>query len=377
MLVPTPPAIRPLERVSPTLYEAMLKCSARAAWVASNDRSLIPSHPKALLGTAVHAVVERARAGALSGDSDEAVRTQAVVLFEQRTAELFNAAHPLLRIKFESPDRLPFYYLLEARAAQMAVELARGLTQQRTPAVEGDQLPPRRGTIETALTSADRRVAGRLDFLDQANKRVVDYKFGISGETEQISESEARQLKLYAFLAAENGIAIDAGVIERGDRTKLQLRISHDDAIEEGRRAKDALDSFNTLAGSKFEDVASPSPENCRFCPCIPFCEAFWSKSDPEWSPECGTHIEGVVASVDEAEELLSIHLQVIRGTGRQGDAVVTRLSKDWLVFDGSQVPSDGHTIRITDATYIADSSNPAVFRADRMTTAVWTVRAP
>jgi hypothetical protein len=282
-----------------------------------------------------------------------------------------------LRVKFDSPDRLPFYYLLEARAAQMAVELACGLTQQRTPAAERGRPPPRRNTAEATLTSADRRVTGRLDFLDQANKRVVDYKFGVSGETEQISESEARQLKLYAFLAAENGIAIDAGVIERGDRTRLQLPISHDDAVEEGRRAEDALDSFNTLAGSKFEDVASPSRENCRFCPCIPFCEAFWSRSDPEWSPECGIHIEGVVASVDEGEELLSIHLQVTRGTGRQGDAVVTRLSKDWLVFDGSQVPPDGHTIRITDATYVADSANPAVFRADRLATAVWTIPAP
>jgi hypothetical protein len=349
----------------------MLKCSARAAWVGSNGRSLIPTHPKAILGTAV---VESARAGMLSGDSDEAVRAQAVALFEQRIAKLFDAAHPLLRVKFESPDRLPFYYLLEARAAQMAVELARGPRQQRTPPAEGDQLLPRRNTIEATLTSGDRRVAGRLDFLDQTKKRVVDYKFGVSGETEQISESEARQLKLYAFLAAENGIAVDTGVIERGDRTKLQLRISHDDAIEEGKRAKDALDSFNTLAGSKFEDAASPSRENCRFCPCIPFCEAFWSRSDPEWSPECGTHIEGVVASVDEAEELLSIHLQVTRGTGRQGDAVVTRLSKDWLVFDGSQLPPDGQTIRITDATYVSDSANPAVFRADRLATAVWTV---
>jgi hypothetical protein len=200
--------------------------------------------------------------------------------------------------------------------------------------------------------------------------------FAASGEFEQISESEARQLKLYAFLAAENGIAIDAGVIERGDRTKLQLRISRDDAIEEGRRAKDVLDSFNSRAGSKFEDVASPSRENCRFCPCIPFCEAFWSRSEPEWSPECGTHIEGVVASVDEAEEL-SVHLQVTRGTGRHGDAVVTRLSKDWLVFDGSLVPTQGDTIRITDANYVADSTNPAVFRADRLATAVWTVPAP
>src|SRR5262245_28538139 len=37
----------------------------------------------------------------------------------------------------------------------------------------------------------------------------------------------------------------------------------------------------------------------------------------------------------------------------RHGDAVVTRLSKDWLVFDGSQVPSDGQTICITDVNYV------------------------
>ncbi len=88
------------------------------------------------------------------------------------------------------------------------------------------------------------------------------------------------------------------------------------------------------------------------------------------------TSEEGVVASVDEGEELLSIHLQVTRGTGRWGNAVVTRLSRDWLVFDGSQVPLDGQTIRVTDAAYVADSANPAIFRADRMVTAVWTIPA-
>ena len=92
-----------------------------------------------------------------------------------------------------------------------------------------------------------------------------------------------------------------------------------------------------------------------------------------EWSSQCGTHVEGVVESV-EGTTLTSINISVTRGTGVRGPAVITRLSRDWVTLIDGDVPQARATIRVVDAAYVADSIGPAVFRADRTTTAVWQI---
>ncbi|MDC0682624.1 PD-(D/E)XK nuclease family protein [Sorangium atrum] len=372
MLVPTPPTIKRIERISPTLYEAAMKCTSRAAWLAGGDGKLVPPHPRALLGTGVHAVLERARAGGVAGTTEDEWRSGAERFFDEKMRQLFAATHPLLHAKFDGPDRLPFYNLFRARAAQMAADAAASLSGRAGHAIarsSGGGL-----AVEAALVSKDGRVAGRADVLDSANATVIDYKTGAAGDSDPVTESELRQLRLYAYLANQNGIAIARGVIERADRSRAEVPISAQDAAEEGRRALVVLDGYNQHAGKPFESGASPSPDACRFCPCIPFCEAFWRTAEPQWIGQCGTHVEGVVESV-EGGELVSINLNATRGTGANGPAVVTRLSREWLTFSGA-IPQPQQTVRVTDAAYVEESTAPAVFRADRVTTAVWTVRS-
>jgi hypothetical protein len=153
----------------------------------------------------------------------------------------------------------------------------------------------------------------------------------------------------------------------------VEVPISSEDAADEGRRALAVLDEYNQYAGKSFESGASPSPNSCRFCPCIPFCDAFWNTADSQWSGRCGTHVEGLVESV-EGGELVTINMNVTRGTGPTGPAAVTRLSREWLTFPGAAVPRPQDTVRVTETTYVKDSTAPAVFRADRITTAVWTL---
>ena len=368
MLVPTPPIIQKIKRISPTLYDAAMKCMARAAWLAGGDRKLLPAHPRALLGISVHAVLERARTGGIAAGSDDARRADAESLFDQKMRELFAASHPLLHAKFDGPDRLPFYNLFRARAAQMAVDATVGSQRSGQPVLRAATGGV---TVEAALVSKDGRVAGRADVLDAANATVVDYKTGVAANSGAVTDSEARQLRLYAHLANENGIAITRGVIERADRTRAEVHISPQQAAEEGRRARGVLDSYNQHAGEPFHRAASPSPDACRFCPCIPFCEAFWKSGELGWSGQCGTHVEGVVESVEGAA-LVSINLNVTRGTAVRGAAVVTRLSRDWLTVSGGALPEPQQTVRVTDAAYVEESGAPAVFRADRITTVVW-----
>lgn len=371
MLVPTPPTIKKIDRISPTLYEAAMKCASRAAWLADGDRKLLPPHPRALLGIGAHAVLERARSRGLAGSSDDERRSDAERFFDEKMRELFAATHPLLHAKFDRPDRLPFYNLFRARAAQMAADAAASFGGRAGQAAARSAIGG--VAVEAALASKDGRIAGRADVLDAANATVIDYKTGVAGDSGPLTDSELRQLRLYAYLANENGVSIKRGVIERADRSRADIPISAQDAAEEARRALVVLDEYNQHAGKPFESGASPSPDACRFCPCIPFCEAFWRAAEPHWSGQCGTHVEGVVESV-EGGQLVSINLNITRGTGAKGAAVVTRLGREWLTISGAGTPQPQRTVRVTDAAYVEESTAPAVFRADRITTAVWTV---
>src|SRR5438105_393485 len=124
MLVPSPPPMKKLERISPTVYEAAMKCPARAAWVANGDRNVVPPHPRSLLGIGVHAILERAGTGGFAGESEDARRAAAERAFDDKMDVLFAATHPLLHAKFEARERLPFYHLYRARAVQMALDLS-------------------------------------------------------------------------------------------------------------------------------------------------------------------------------------------------------------------------------------------------------------
>jgi hypothetical protein len=377
MLVPTPPSITKLERISPTLYEAALKCSARAAWIATGDRKVVPPHPRALLGIGVHAVLERARSGGIAGATEEERRTGAEKEFDDKMREVFSAGHALLQAKFETPERLPFYNLYRARAAQIAGDFAPAAAHQIAASREEGVRTFRSGVaFEPSLRSKDGRIVGRTDVLDAGNEAVVDYKTGNAAGSGVVTDSEARQLRLYAFLAAENGVIVRKGVIERADRSRAEIAITLSEAGEESRRALTVLDDYNRHAGSAFDAAATPSAGNCKFCPCIPFCSAFWVRADESWAPECGTHVEGIVSSA-EGDALVSVNVEVDRGTGIRGPGVVTRMSRDWLVFDGSAIPATGQKVRVTDVGYVSETSSPSVFRADRVTTALWRVAGP
>src|SRR5262249_25331693 len=172
MLVPTPPSIKKIERISPTLYEAAMKCTSRAAWLAGGDRKLLPPHPRALLGIGVHALLERARSGRVSGTTKDERRADAVRSFDEKMRELFAATHPLLHAKFDGPDRLPFYNLFRARAAEMAADGAASSSRRAGQPVRAASGGP---AVEATLVSRDGRLAGRADVLDPASATPTHY----------------------------------------------------------------------------------------------------------------------------------------------------------------------------------------------------------
>lgn len=369
MLVPTPPPIASIERISPTVYEAARRCVARASWAVAGSHARVPPPPRALLGIGAHAIFERARRADLQGGTQEEWKRAADAAFDEKVGILFAEAHPLLRAKFETVEHIPYFHIYRARTALIAATLA--AVAGRRSAASRQAASRRRTHIESLLTSRDGRIAGRPDVVDADAGTVVDYKTARVEDPHRVSDSEGRQLRLYAYLAAENGIEIGRGEIERADRVRAAIDIPQRDAEVEGQRAREALNEYSRHVNRPFAEAASPSADTCRYCPCIPFCPAFWEKSTPDWAVDCGTHLEGTVESLD-GDSLLSLQVNVSRGTTGPGSVAITRLSKNWLAVGEAELPCPGDLVRVTDARPTDDTTSLSVLRADREMTAVW-----
>src|SRR5262245_19825417 len=56
----------PVQRISPSRYEALRQCALREAWAAAGEPPLLPLPPAARLGTAIHQLLEEAGKGQLA-----------------------------------------------------------------------------------------------------------------------------------------------------------------------------------------------------------------------------------------------------------------------------------------------------------------------
>jgi len=394
VLIPSTPEPKAVDRISPSLYEDLLTCQAKAAWHIGGDRNAIPPQPEQLLGVAFHSVLEAAHRGDISGESDDERREAARRIFDDRVAELYESTHPLVRIKFRSPVRLPYYNQQRELAAMLAIEFDE---RPEGRAAAGHEKGAT-GGAERWYASKDELIFGRPDFVDIAKREVVDYKAGHVGDRGgDLSERERRQLALYAFLAGEAGIEIEKGRIVRANGDQAENVITVEAAQAEAVEARRILDEYNIAAGiSEFKELASPSTTACQFCECKPFCEAFWESAGPDWSETCGSHVEGVVTGSPmtgdvQGVEVLSLRLRSSRGTVPPGrEVIIPQVPSAWFSADGDGIPHEGDMVRVLDgrraplpeneanSTEEAGEPNgPLVVNGDRVKTTFWRAAGP
>src|SRR5947207_2063967 len=120
MDLPPIPAPRSLETISPSFYNAALLCRARAAWQQFGPRGALPPSTGSIIGACFHSVMEMGNQGCLP-EGEEGIR-EAKAAFDQTAGRLFSEAHPLLKAKFVSPEKFPFYFERRARVATLAVK---------------------------------------------------------------------------------------------------------------------------------------------------------------------------------------------------------------------------------------------------------------
>ena len=227
MFVPDPPVLVQLKRVTPSIYEASIACLAKAAWYSLGKSSLLPEHPAGILGTAFHAVVATAHKGELIVE-DEGNHISTRKLFDEMAQKVYGESHQLVKLKFPTKEHLPFYNLYRERAAYIATQIATSRSPLSSSSVKEIKTKAPAIITESLLRSKDGRIVGRVDHIDGRSGAIVDYKTGYVPETDvnTVSDSEARQLRLYAYLAIENGINVSKGIIIRGSGQCCELAIS-------------------------------------------------------------------------------------------------------------------------------------------------------
>lgn len=334
--------------------------------------------PGALLGLCFHTVMAAAHRGELGSDNSHERRDTARKHFDREAAALYAKAHPLVRAKYRSHAHLPYYNLLRERAALRATEVAANPTASGGASTSfGHKLTEKR------LASLDGTIIGRPDFVDATVGEVVDYKTGAGPEDpKRLSDAELRQLRLYAHLAYENDLAIARAVVVRADGQRAVAALTKGEVIEEAVQARRALQMYNEAvgAGRTFDELATPSVNSCRGCQCVPFCERFWATADDTWREAVGVHIEGSIKTLDshtiQGVTLLTLDINVERGTLGSGTATMEQLPASWARAEGAELTNIGGGVRITGARVAVEGERP-VLRADRASTLVWDLTPP
>lgn len=385
MDLPTPPNLEAVKSLSPSFYNTALLCVARAAWQSFGKKDSIPHPTSGILGVCFHEVMDAANSGQLA--SGQGAVIQANDVFDKKAKELLSAAHPLVRAKFAAPEKIPFYFQSRGRAAQIAVAAARtlpvaaekgGTSQIHQPKA----LNERTRLVEEILSSKDGEIRGRIDLWERIPETVVDYKSGrepTAGE-EHLSPNEIRQLKLYVYLLLQNDLPAKKAAIVRGSGKRVEVDVNPLDAENEAKSAKKLRYEFNEAVskGATFFSVANPSPFNCAGCPCIPFCNPFWSSANKDWEALCGTHLQGRIVSHHDANYsgtiLRTLRLTDCSGTAPISEATIEQVPLPWLTISG-QSPSEGAMVRVIAAARQKENPQANVLHVDKLkSTSIWKV---
>ncbi len=288
---------RRLEYVSPSNLGALEQCLLQVAF--STDpryRKQVFQGPKARLGSACHALLDRISKGELAGVPEPAWRTKLEEIWKDEASKQENSAlnSPLER-HLGPVRRWPGYAIRRARVLRRASEILRRKQHAggRTASVR----------TERRYRSYGGKLRGRADAVYSSGSRTVieDYKTGNIHEEQPghgvtLKESYRRQILLYAAMHHyETGTWPEAGYVVPLVGEREEVRIDPVEARQEAENAVQLLERYNAqlLEASSYWELASPSQEACRFCDYKAFCKPFWENSSPTWDWPRTAAVEG------------------------------------------------------------------------------------
>ncbi|MDE0686897.1 MAG: PD-(D/E)XK nuclease family protein [Candidatus Poribacteria bacterium] len=275
------PKLRPVTKISPTLFATLKQCQLRAGLSQARGQRTIRNSTAALLGKIVHSVLEEAN---LINRNTEDLRTQASAIWDKAV----NAVKEELQASPLDRCLLPIrkwrkYYLSRERTIRRCEEMASS-----------------QGISETRVIASERKFenvrdgfTGKPDLiLRRANGLVIiDYKSGelpddLESREEKIA-SWQQQILFYAAIIKETfGELPVKGEIRLLNNEVIHTPIDLQKVEALSEEAQALKENYNTKVemGVAYSELAQYSVDGCAFCEFKGACNTFW-KENPQPIP--------------------------------------------------------------------------------------------
>jgi CRISPR/Cas system-associated exonuclease Cas4 (RecB family) len=171
--------------------------------------------------------------------------------------------------------------------------------------------------VEHLIRDQENKLEGKPDrvIVTGTGFYVLDLKTGYS--LTSISESHRRQLLIYAHLVSTttNEPLLGIGIVTASGETIWADEDLENASMLLNEIRSDISDFRAKVDDSKFEELADPSPENCRYCPFRGVCRSYWNDKNPEWLDQRGV-MGKVVNAIDGMTLTIEQHFP-IEGRGQ------------------------------------------------------------
>jgi RecB family exonuclease len=308
MQSPRPANAVELARFSPTTVNSLTECPYRVV-LERRDSSLRRPNLFSALGNVAHSMNERAWKGSFDIVSTASMRgalqaawDELVALEAERLAQAVAPATP------PGSSQWPGIALTRSRTIRRLGRLIESRLQRGV----GENL----GWVaaEREFVDSESALYGRVDRLEKhdGHLRVVDLKSGTAQR--DVKPAQRRQLLLYALLVHKSlGEWPAEVVIESASGEETVIPVEPDEAERELADAVRRVDVYNSALRSGSEEavlqMATPSPEACRYCSARVVCDPYWDALATTW-PYQGA-VRGEVVAVRSSEAGRSIDIRV------------------------------------------------------------------
>jgi hypothetical protein len=276
--------ISALARISPSRYLALEEGALREAWSANGADALLPLHPSARLGTAIHGILESAGKGDLGFGDQEAVErawNESVIALEEEMRQSW-----LERSLLPLSKTINQFEVQRLRTVRKACEISSSL--------KGPSKPPQPGRaglgFELWVSTPKGEIGGFIDHAYEIDGRVVleDYKTGLVLEQNSDGEDTLKtdyltQLHIYAalyFFTFGKWPRQLQVVTTQGP--PVTVSVDKERSLELALAAKSKLSAINETilrpgTGDKDirRDLAAPSASACKRCLFRPNCDPY------------------------------------------------------------------------------------------------------
>ena len=312
------PKLRPITKLSPTLFATLKQCPLRAGIRQAKAQQTTRSSTAALLGTIAHRVLEKA--GTINRDSKD-LRSQVEALWDQIVREVEAELQTSRLDRHLLPIRKwKKYFLLRERTIRRCEDIVSSHGLSGTQVVASER---KFDSVKDGFTGKPDLVLRRENGLV-----IIDYKSGELSDDSQIREEKIeswqQQILFYASIVQQEfGEWPVGGEIRLLNKEVIPITIDPQEAKALKQSAQELKDNYNTkiLSGVSHSELAQYSVKSCAFCEFKGACNTFWKKNP---QPIPGT---------DEYRCLSGQVLKVTTGKGRNGSIVIRSEKSD----EGSQ----------------------------------------